>query len=120
MSRSSTDGDDLDRVPAQFDNRHNGKTAGDARGPVPESPEGDGGSTRRLTDRQKKILAVALVVHAILAILTWRDLRRRTAAGVRGPKWLWRAAATLNTSGSLLYWLFGRRHRVESGVGRTP
>lgn len=120
MSRSSTDGDDLDHVRLQFDNRHNGKTAGEATGPVPESPEGDGGSTRRLTERQKKILAVALVVHVVVATLTWWDLRRRPAAGVRGPKGLWRTAATLNTSGSLLYWLFGRRHSVEYGVARTP
>ena len=62
-----------------------------------------------LTDRQKQIVAVALVVHVIVLTLTWRDLGRRPAAAVRGPKGLWRLAATMNTTGSLAYWLFGRR-----------
>jgi len=67
-----------------------------------------------LTDQQKRILAVALVVHAVVVMLTLRDLRRRPAGAVRGPKWLWGVAATLNTSGSAAYWLFGRRRRAAA------
>ena len=66
-----------------------------------------------MTEKQKKILGVALVVHVIVFSLTWRDLRRRPAAGVRGNKNLWRLASLLNTSGSLTYWLFGRRRLDE-------
>ncbi len=66
-----------------------------------------------LTDQQKKVIAVALVLHLILLRLTWRDLRRRPDAAVRGRKRLWRIAATMNTTGSLAYWLFGRRRLPE-------
>lgn len=62
-----------------------------------------------LTEKQKRILAVALVIHVIVLSLTWRDLSRRPAAGVRGKKNFWRLASLLNTSGSVTYWLFGRR-----------
>ncbi len=67
-----------------------------------------------LTDQQKKVLVVALVIHLIMIRLTWRDLRARPDSAVRGPKGLWRFAATLNTSGSLAYWLFGRRRLDEA------
>ena len=62
-----------------------------------------------LNDQQKVLLVVVLVVHVILARFTWRDLRRRPASAVRGPKRLWRVWATTNTTGSLAYWLVGRR-----------
>jgi len=62
-----------------------------------------------LTEQQKRILGVAIVVHALVVLVTLRDLRRRPAAAVRGPKWVWGMAATLNTSGSVAYWLVGRR-----------
>ena len=46
-----------------------------------------------LTDQQKKIIAVVLVIHLLLVKLTWHDLRVRPDAGVRGRKRLWRVAA---------------------------
>ena len=55
------------------------------------------------------VLAYIAVVHIPAAVLTWRDLRERSAAQVRGDKWIWRVASILNTSGSLTYWLLGRR-----------
>ncbi|MGD0747616.1 MAG: hypothetical protein ABSB68_07375 [Acidimicrobiales bacterium] len=69
-----------------------------------------------LSDRQKKIIAVALVIHLVLLTLTWRDLRTRPEAGVRGRKRLWRVAATMNTTGSVAYWLFGRRRVPEAAA----
>jgi len=66
-----------------------------------------------MTEKQKRILTVALVIHVIMLSLTWRDLSRRPAAGVRGKKALWRIASLLNTSGSVTYWLFGRRRIKE-------
>lgn len=65
--------------------------------------------TTELTEKQKRILVVALVLHVIMLSLTWRDLSRRPAAAVRGKKRMWRVASLLNTSGSVTYWLFGRR-----------
>ena len=62
-----------------------------------------------MTEKQKRILSVALVIHVIMLSLTWRDLSKRPAAGVRGKKGVWRIASLLNTSGSVTYWLFGRR-----------
>lgn len=64
---------------------------------------------RALNDRQKKVLVVALAVHLVLVGLTWRDLRRRPDEAVRGSKRVWRLAASLNTTGTVAYWLFGRR-----------
>jgi hypothetical protein len=62
-----------------------------------------------MTEKQKRILTVALVIHVIMLSLTWRDLSKRPATGVRGKKGLWRLASLMNTSGSVTYWLFGRR-----------
>ena len=69
--------------------------------------------TEKMTEKQKRILAVALVIHVIVLSLTWRDLGKRPAAAVRGRKGVWRLASLLNTSGSALYWLFGRRSVPE-------
>jgi hypothetical protein len=78
----------------------------------PEPPAGAAGGRRGpfdLNGQQKLILLLVLVVHVILARFTLRDLRRRPASAVRGPKRLWRVWATTNTTGSLAYWLVGRR-----------
>ena len=57
----------------------------------------------------KLVLAIIAVVHLTAVTLTWRDLRSRPAAQIRGPKRIWQVASALNTSGSAAYWLFGRR-----------
>jgi hypothetical protein len=57
----------------------------------------------------KLVLAIIAVVHLTAVTLTWRDLRSRPTAQVRGPKRIWQVASALNTSGSVAYWLFGRR-----------
>jgi hypothetical protein len=80
----------------------------------PDGSGGGGGGPFDLNDRQKRLLLVVLVVHVIVARFTLRDLRRRPESAVRGPKRLWRVWATLNTTGSLAYWLIGRRR------GTTP
>jgi len=55
------------------------------------------------------VVAAIAAVHLTAVTLTWRDLRSRSAAQVRGPKKVWQAASALNTTGSVAYWLFGRR-----------
>jgi hypothetical protein len=67
--------------------------------------------------KQARVLAVVLVIHLIVLRFTWRDLRRRPNAAVRGPKRLWRVASGLNTTGSVAYWLFGRRSTPATAVG---
>jgi hypothetical protein len=72
-----------------------------------------------MTPRRKRVLVVALIIHVIVLNLTWRDLRRRPDEAVRGNKRWWRIASTLNTSGSVAYWLFGRRS-VRPGDATAP
>ena len=55
------------------------------------------------------VLVVVLIFHAFVVALTWRDLSRRTATEVRGPKAAWRVASAANTLGALAYWVIGRR-----------
>jgi hypothetical protein len=95
---------------------HSETANGSARDLGPASataaPESSGGERRGpfdLNTQQKRILLVVLVVHMILARFTLRDLRHRPASAVRGPKRLWRVWATMNTTGSVAYWLVGRR-----------
>ena len=91
--------------------QHSETTNGSVPRP-PEAPASAGGGGRSpfdLDDRQKRLLLVVLVLHLILARFTLRDLRRRPESAVRGPKRVWRVWASLNTTGSLAYWTFGRR-----------
>lgn len=81
-----------------------------------ESVDQGGRGPFNLTDKQKQILVVVLVMHLILARLTWRDLRRRPEAGVRGPKGLWRTWSFFNTTGTLAYWTLGRRRLRGSDI----
>jgi hypothetical protein len=61
--------------------------------------------------RKPNILVVAAIaaVHLTAVTLTWRDLRSRPAGQVGGPNKVCQAASALNTTGSVAYWLFGRR-----------
>jgi len=60
-------------------------------------------------DRRRNLLIVALLVHAVLVFLGWRDLSRRTDEQVRGPKLLWRILIALNSGNSIAYWTIGRK-----------
>lgn len=62
-------------------------------------------------DRTQKtrVVIAAVLVQAAIAAVTVRDLNRRPAEAVRGPKPLWRLLGSANTLGSLAYWLVGRR-----------
>ena len=74
---------------------------------------------RDLSPQQKKIAVAAVILNAIIASFTWRDLRRRPASAVRGNKRLWRLASMANTSGSVAYWLFGRRRMPRSETAES-
>ena len=70
-----------------------------------------------MTPRKPKSLLVVLayiaVLHVPITALTWRDLNARPDAQVRGSKTLWRVVSALNTTGSVAYWLLGRRPGPE-------
>ena len=51
----------------------------------------------------------ALALYVVGVWLTWRDLKERDDDEVRGGKTVWRMASALNVSGSIAYWIFGRR-----------
>lgn len=55
-----------------------------------------------------------VAVEVVVAVLAYRDLARRPAELVRGPKRLWRIVIGMNPGNSLLYWLLGRRSRTDS------
>jgi len=55
------------------------------------------------------------VVHVGVTAWTWRDIRRRPAAGIRGSEGLWRFLSAVNTLGSGAYWLVGRRWERTPG-----
>lgn len=48
----------------------------------------------------KLVLATTAVVHVFITALTWRSLRHRPAAQIRGNKSIWRLASSMNTLGS--------------------
>ncbi len=65
-----------------------------------------------LTGAQRGLVVAGVVVDSVAKAAALRDLRRRPAGRVRGPKWLWATAIALTGSlGAvpLTYFLFGRR-----------
>jgi hypothetical protein len=67
-------------------------------------------TTRRFTTRQRRIIIAAAAAETALKAAMLIDLRRRPAAQVRGPKWLWASTALINTAGiaPVSYFLVGR------------
>jgi hypothetical protein len=61
-----------------------------------------------------KVLAAVVGVELVVAVLAYRDLSRRPAELVRGPKKLWRVVIGMNPGNSLAYWLLGRRSQARS------
>ncbi len=57
----------------------------------------------------KYMIAALAVVHVVVVMLTWRDIRSRTPEQVRGPKKFWLVVSSLNMGNAAVYWLVGRR-----------
>lgn len=73
-------------------------------------------SIRELVERYNRLSPAArgglwaLVAFEVVLIgVAQRDIQRRPAEGIRGPKLLWRAIAMLNVVGPAAYYAFGRR-----------
>jgi hypothetical protein len=66
---------------------------------------------RNLNPRSRWLLAGGVAAETTLKVAVLRDLRRRPASQVRGPKWLWASSMIVNSAGliPISYFVFGRR-----------
>jgi hypothetical protein len=62
-----------------------------------------------LTPTQQKALIAGAAVEVVLTGIALRDLAKRPASEVRGRKWQWVLAFTVQPFGPLAYLLRGRR-----------
>lgn len=67
------------------------------------------GFYQRLSPRGRRAVWALLAFETILVAAAERDLQRRPAGSIRGPKLLWRAVATQNIIGPAAYFGLGRR-----------
>lgn len=63
----------------------------------------------RLSPAARGAVWALLAFEVVLIAFTQRDIQRRPAERIRGPKLLWRAVATQNVIGPAAYFGFGRR-----------
>ena len=57
---------------------------------------------------QKSVTVVLAVVQLTMAATAWRDLARRDATQVKGPKWRWALIIGANFFGPIAYFRRGR------------
>jgi hypothetical protein len=62
-----------------------------------------------LDDQQRRMVVVGAFVQVTLQFVALRDLRHRPKELVRGPKWAWVPATSVNFVGPVAYFLVGRR-----------
>ena len=62
-----------------------------------------------MTPTQKKVVVVAGLVEVALTSWCLRDLKQRPAELVRGPKFLWAPAMSVQPVGPIAYLVWGRR-----------
>lgn len=54
-------------------------------------------------------MVVGSLVELALTAVAMRDLSKRSADEVRGPKWIWRLVSLVQPVGPILYLVLGRR-----------
>ena len=57
----------------------------------------------------KYVVAAVAAIEAVVAGLTFRDLKRRPPERIRGSKRFWRVISLIHPGNSIAYWLVGRR-----------
>lgn len=62
-----------------------------------------------LSPTQQRPVVAAAVVESIATLSVWRDLRKRPASAVRGPKPVWALVALVQPVGPVAYRRLGRR-----------
>ena len=66
-------------------------------------------SWAELSAQQRAGSIIIGMIQITLLIATLRDLRRRPAEQINGPKWAWTLAAFVNVIGPISYFMFGRK-----------
>ncbi|MGZ4166765.1 MAG: hypothetical protein ACXVRW_05775 [Solirubrobacteraceae bacterium] len=64
---------------------------------------------RGLSPTARAAVWAVVAFEAALIVATERDIQRRPADRIRGPKLLWRVIATQNVLGPAVYFRLGRR-----------
>ncbi len=64
---------------------------------------------RGLPPLAQRLLWVLVAIEAFLIAATERDIHRRPAQSIRGPKLVWRVIATQNVIGPAAYFGLGRK-----------
>ncbi|HLU42446.1 MAG TPA: PLD nuclease N-terminal domain-containing protein [Microthrixaceae bacterium] len=62
-----------------------------------------------LSTPAKVAVVVGSLVELALTAVAMRDLSKRSADEVRGPKWIWRLVSLVQPVGPILYLVLGRR-----------
>jgi hypothetical protein len=62
-----------------------------------------------LSSSQKRAITVVGTIEAIMTLAAWRDLARRPADDVRGPKWAWAGTVMVQPFGPPAYFTLGRK-----------
>jgi hypothetical protein len=62
-----------------------------------------------LSSRQQTVIVVGAIAEVVITTIALRDLARRPASQVRGPKLLWLPAFFVQPFGPILYFVAGRR-----------
>lgn len=62
-----------------------------------------------LTPSQRRAITVAGTVEVLMTVAAWRDLARRPAGAVRGPKPAWALGVLVQPVGPVAYFALGRR-----------
>ena len=68
---------------------------------------------RGLTPNARRAVWALLALELVLIAAVERDIQRRPADEIRGPKLLWRVVATQNVIGPAAYLGFGRKGSDE-------
>ncbi|MBT1001427.1 PLDc N-terminal domain-containing protein [Paenarthrobacter sp. DKR-5] len=66
-------------------------------------------SWKDLSGQQRRTVVLAGTLQLSLLVAALRDIARRPAEQIRGPKPAWAAACFVNFAGPIAYFLFGRR-----------
>lgn len=85
---------------------------GDRRATVSVAPMANQKRWSDLSDSQRTAVVVGATVEVVLTTVALRDLRRRSRAEVRGPKFVWSLACFVQPVGPIAYLLLGRRRRA--------
>ena len=81
------------------------------RDPVKRLPTVDSMAKKswaELTTTQRAWVVVGGAIELAATAVTLRDLAKRPASQVRGPKALWVAACAVQPFGPMAYWMYGR------------